>query len=457
MPTRESASQSSRIDAPRPVLKAASREEQSARCSTGARRSDTFDREKKPVMAKRTSPLASGSMTSPVGDVEPNLNRAEELVMQLMALPGRSGEEAVVAEFIRKQLQAAGVARESMVTDNAHKKTPLVGNTGNLILKLPGTLKGPRRMFSAHMDTVPLCAGSQPRREGDFVRSANPATALGADDRSGVAVVLNTALEIIERKLPTPPLTFCWFIQEEIGLYGARCVEQRLLGKPAMCFNYDGGSAAKVTIGATGGYRMAITVRGVASHAGVAPQNGASAIAIASLAIADLQRGGWHGLVEKGSQRGTSNVGVIQGGEATNVVTDLVHLRAEARSHNPKFRERIVREVERAFRNAAKEVKTALGKRGSVEIEGRLDYEAFQIPASDRCVLLAQEAIVSIDREAELAISNGGLDANWLNAHGIPTVTLGSGQMQPHMTSEALNVPEFHDGCRIALRLATRA
>src|SRR5689334_25089677 len=115
--------------------------------------------------------------------MEPNLNRALELVLKLMPIPGRSGEEALVAEFIREQLKKAGLPPDAVITDNAHTKTPIAGNTGNLILKLPGTLKGPRRMLTAHMDTVPLCVGSQPRREGDFVRSANPATALGADDR----------------------------------------------------------------------------------------------------------------------------------------------------------------------------------------------------------------------------------------------------------------------------------
>lgn len=386
---------------------------------------------------------------------EPNLNRALELVLKLMPIPGRSGEEALVAEAIRERLQAAGVEPGAIVVDKAHTKTPLAGNTGNLILKLPGTIKGPRRMLSAHMDTVPLCVGSQPRREGDFIRSANPATALGADDRSGAAVVLNTALEVIERKLPHPPLTFCWFIQEEIGLYGARFADARLLGKPAMCFNYDGGSAGRITIGATGGYRMAIDVRGIASHAGVNPHQGVSAIAIASLAIADLQRGGWHGLVVKGSQRGTSNVGVIAGGDATNVVTDHVQLRVEARSHNPKFRERIVREIEKAFKNAAKEIVSSLKKKGSVTFEGRLDYEAFKLSDKEPCVSVAQSAVAAIDREPELAISNGGLDANWLNQLGIPTVTLGSGQMQPHTVNEALCIPDFQDGCRVALRLAT--
>lgn len=397
-------------------------------------------------MSKKTSELSVS---------EPNLARAFELVMKLMAIPGRSGEENLVAEFIREHLVAAGLPDAIISVDKANSKTPLAGNVGNLIVKLPGTLRAPRRMLSAHMDTVPLCIGSQPKREGDFVRSANPATALGADDRAGAAVVLNTLLEIVERQLPHPPLTFCWFIQEEIGLYGARFVEAKSLGKPAMCFNFDGGSATKVTVGATGGYRMAIDIRGLASHAGVSPENGVSAIAIASLAIADLHRNGWHGLVVKGSQRGTSNFGVIQGGDATNVVTDHVQIRVEARSHNPKFRERIVREIEKAFKSAVKEVVNARKQRGSVSIDGRLDYEAFKLDTSHPCVALAERAIVSLDREPELAISNGGLDANWLNANGIPTVTLGSGQMNPHTTSEMLNIPQFEDGCRIALRLAT--
>ena len=122
------------------------------------------------------------------------------------------------------------------------------------------------------------------------------------------------------------------------------------LGKPKLAFNFDGGSPAKLTIGATGGYRMTIDIDGLASHAGGRPAEGVSAIAIASLAIADLVKNGWHGQIEKGRHVGTSNVGVIHGGEATNVVTDHVHIRAEARSHDPKFRERIVKEIESRVR-----------------------------------------------------------------------------------------------------------
>ncbi len=81
-------------------------------------------------------------------------------------------------------------------------------------------------MLSAHMDTVPICVGSKPVREGDFVRSADPKTGLGGDESSGCAVVLSNPWKFCSKKLPHPPLTFGWFIQEEIGLHGARFLKQ---------------------------------------------------------------------------------------------------------------------------------------------------------------------------------------------------------------------------------------
>jgi len=406
-------------------------------------------------MSKRKSSASAESAAAASSATEPDLARAQQLVLEMMAISAKSGEEAIVAKYIRELLLAAGAPADAITTDNAHKSALIKGDIGNLIFKLPGTIKGPRRMLSAHMDTVPICIGSQPKVEGKFVRSANPASGLGADDRAGAATILTAAREILERKLPHPPLTFCWFIQEEIGLQGARYVQKSQLGKPAMCFNWDGGASEKITIGATGGYRMVIEIDGLPAHAGICPEKGVSAISIASLAIADLARDGWHGLVLKGKNRGTSNVGFIHGGEATNVVTDRVSLKAEARSHDPKFRGQIIKAFEKAFQNAAKEIKSSEGKRGSVRIDGRLDYEAFLIDSKEPCIQLAEAAVKDVGRQPVQAVSNGGLDANWLNAHGIPTVTLGCGQVNVHTTSEMLDLAAYHDACRIALRLAT--
>ena len=394
--------------------------------------------------------MTASSAHNQVTDAE-----ALQLVSEMMAIPGRSGEEAIIMGFIRGKLSEAGVPLAALTMDDLHHRTPRGGDIGNLILKLPGTVRGPRRMLVAHVDTVPICLGSRPVRKGKRIVSADRATGLGADNRAGAAVLLSTALAILRGGIDHAPLTLLWTVQEEIGLHGARFVKLGLLGRPRLAFNFDGGSPAKITLGATGGYRMTIDIRGLASHAGGAPAEGVSAIAIASLAIADLVRGGWHGAVEMDGHTGSSNVGVIRGGEATNVVTDHVQLRAEARSHEPKFRQRIVKQIQRAFERAARQVRNTAGRHGSVEIDGRLDYESFRLPRDEACVVAAIAAVEAEGREPELAISNGGLDANWLTARGIPTVTLGCGQRNIHTAREELDIADFHLARRIALRLAT--
>ncbi|MGB0387430.1 MAG: M20/M25/M40 family metallo-hydrolase [Ardenticatenaceae bacterium] len=386
---------------------------------------------------------------------EPNLERAVDIVMRMMAIPGKTGEEGRVATFIREQLRAAGAPAEAIQTDDANLRTPVRSDTGNLILKLPGTKPGARRLLSAHMDTVPICVGSEPIIKGRTVHSASPTTGLGADDRAGATVILSAALEILERKLPHPPLTFCWFIQEETGLQGARQVSTSFLGNPGLAFNWDGGLPVKLSIGATGAYRIKVAIEGLASHAGGAPEAGVSAIAIAARAIADLDRNGWHGKVQKNGKEGTSNVGFIHGGEATNVVTDHVTLRAEARSHDPDFRKQILSEIESAFHVAVSEVKNVDGVQGKVTIDSHLAYESFQLSTDEPSVLAAEAAARAIGHTPIHAVVNGGLDANWLVVHGIPSVTLGCGQRLPHTVNETLELDDFETACRIALRLAT--
>jgi tripeptide aminopeptidase len=268
-------------------------------------------------------------------------------------------------------------------------------------------------------------------------------------------VVLNTALQLLRDGVPHPPLTFLWTVQEEIGLQGARYADLGRLGRPRLAFNWDGGEAVKLTIGAAGGYRLQLAVEGRASHAGGAPEQGISAAVIASLAIADLYQGGWHGLIRKPAGSGTSNVGVISGGIATNVVPDRILVQAEARSHDASFRRQIVRQIEQAFRRAAKSVRNLAGDSGRVKIDGRLDYEAFCLTAEHPCVRIAADAIRACGQAPELAVANGGLDANWMTARGVPTVSLGCGQLNQHTVDESLDVEQFQLACRIALRLAT--
>lgn len=379
---------------------------------------------------------------------------AIQRVMDLIAIPGGSCDEGRISDFISQTLLDAGVPKSAISSDTAHRKSPAGGTTGNLIVKLKGTMRGPRRLLMAHMDTVPLAVDSKPVRKGDTIRPASRSTALGGDNRAGCAVVLTAVLELLRSNLPYPPLTLLFTVQEEIGLRGARFLTAGKLGKPELCFNWDGRDPASLIIGAVGATNLEIQIAGVASHAGAHPENGVNAAVVASLALADLQNNGWHGLVEKGRNRGASNIGVIRGGAATNVVMPEVAIEAEARSHQSSFRKRIVREFRKAFEKATKSMQNVAGERATLSFEEDTRYEAFAIPKSSTCVKSAKAAVESLGLEADIRDCDGGLDANWMSAHGFPAVTLGCGQHDIHTVDETLNIPQYLQACEIGVKLA---
>jgi tripeptide aminopeptidase len=376
--------------------------------------------------------------------------------LELTAIEGPSGRERNVMTKLISMLTEAGVDPCHFHFDDANTRTRIGGEVGNLIVSLPGTIAGPTTLLSAHTDTVPICVGSKPVIDGEEIRSEDPATGLGADDRSGCVAIATAVIELLKSGLPHRPVKLLFCIQEEIGLHGARYLNRETLGHVDRAFNFDGGTVEKLTCGAIGGERIFITIRGIAAHAGVAPQNGVSAIVIASQAIAALHEGGWLGRVDKpGLGVGSANIGVFTGGDATNVVTPLVTLKAEARSHDPAMRQRIVAEMESAFRDAAHRVTNHSGQTGCVEFESRVEYEAFALPEDDPSVAIGEAAVRAVGREPYRSISDGGLDANWLFRHGIRAVTLGSGQKNIHTTDERLSIPDFLDCCRVSLYLIT--
>src|SRR5262249_13169421 len=158
-------------------------------------------------------------------------------------------------------------------------------------------------------------------------------TALGGDNRTGVACLVTLAATLLERRLPHPPLTLLFTVREESGLWGARHVDRAALGGPAHGFNVDGGVPSEITAGAVGADRWEVEVQGRAAHAGAHPERGVSATLVVSLALAEVYRGGWFGKVRRDGHEGTSNVGSVgdstgrSAGEATNVVTDYALVR----------------------------------------------------------------------------------------------------------------------------------
>jgi tripeptide aminopeptidase len=408
-------------------------------------------------MLMATTPLISSSGVNLNFDVTKALSR----LMRFLAVPGVTGDEKAIGQAVVEALIQAKVSRRAISFDDANERIPLPTETGNLIVTLPGTRPGPRRMFMTHLDTVPLCAGARPVRKGNRIVAAGP-TALGGDNRTGVACLVTLASTLIEQGLSHPPLTLLFTVREESGLWGARFVAPSDLGNPTEAYNVDGRSASEITVGAVGAERWQVEIFGRASHAGVHPEQGISASMVAALAMTQIHRDGWFGKIQRSGGRGTSNVGVLGGkdgqsaGEATNVVTDYAFIKGESRSHDLRFVKKITAAYREAFLGAASEVRDDRGRGAKVRFQSRLEYHPFRLAGSSPVVRHAQSAAKMVGLKPSLRIGNGGLDANWMVRHGIPTITFGAGQNNIHAVGEYVDLREFANACRLATALAVQ-
>ena len=135
-------------------------------------------------------------------------------------------------------------------------------------------------------------------------------------------------------------------------------------------------------------------------------------------------------------------------------MTDRVTVRGESRSHHAALLERITAAWRTAFERSAAAVRNHEGVAGRVIFRARRDYDAFGLDRRSPVIAEATRAARELGLTPRLHRADGGLDANMLNAKGIPTVTLGAGQHAPHTVDEYVELGEFIDGCRLVLRLA---
>jgi len=375
------------------------------------------------------------------------------LVKKLIAIDGVSGEEAEVAAYIEEIARCAGVKKTWITRDSAHKRSPAGGDCGNLIITLPGTLKKSRIMCSAHIDTVEIARGSVPAVRGNYIIPKGD-TALGADNRAGVAVLLCALISVMKNGIPHPPLTFLFTVQEEIGLFGARYAAVSKFKNPSCCYNVDGDSPRRIVLRAPSSSVFYAAVKGKAAHAGQHPDAGISAALILAKALTEIERRGIFGHIErKGRKTATSNIGTVSGGTASNVVMDVLELKGEARSYSQPLLDRIVSVYRTSLEKAARSVKNRDGESGSVEFSEEQIYTTFSIPAGSPQVKRLVSVLEKLDMVPEYPEIFGGLDANWLSAFSIPTVTIGAGGRNPHTKGERLYIPDFLNACRVILRL----
>jgi tripeptide aminopeptidase len=384
---------------------------------------------------------------------------AEAHLMRFLAVEGVTGQEAAIGEAVIDALTKVGVPRSAIRFDDVHKRIPVPTQTGNLIVDLPGTKAGPRLLFATHLDTVPLCAGAKPRKEGRRVVS-DGTTALGGDNRTGCGVLVALAETLIKHALPHPPITLLFTVREESGLHGARELDPKDLNHPVLCINVDSQRPADLIIGAVGQENWEVEIVGKAAHAGLAPEKGISATLVGALALADSRATGWFGKVEKPAGKGTSNVGIFGGregkaaGDATNVVTDYVYIKGEARSEGSTFAADIARAFGECFARAKAAVTDSDGNTAEVKFTQTAAYPPFRLAEDSPAVTRAVKAMKALGITPNLIFSAGGLDANWLDKRGIPTVTIGAGQREVHTVKEYIELDEYDEGCRLAVMAA---
>jgi tripeptide aminopeptidase len=389
-----------------------------------------------------------------------DVKSAEDHLMRFLKVEGLPGQEKAIGEVVIGELKKVGVPDSAIRFDTVNKRIPVPTQTGNLFVHLPGTRKGPRLLFISHLDTVTLCAGAKPKREGQRIVS-DGTTALGGDNRTGCAVLVTLVETLLKHKLPHPPLSLLFAVREESGIQGCRYLDPADLNGATMGFNFDSRLVGDVISGAVGQEYWDVDIHGKAAHAGLAPEKGISAMLVAAVALTEARRAGWFGKVVKPEGKGTSNAGVFGGkngkaaGDATNVVTDYVHIKGEARSPDLAFAHTITEGFREAFKKAQAEIKDADGAAAEVKFEASHAYPPFNLASDAPVVKHAMRAAESIGLKPTAVFSNGGLDANWLVKHGLPTVTFGAGQNEVHTVKEYVDLSEFANGCRVAVAVAT--
>lgn len=379
-------------------------------------------------------------------------------LMALLPIEGAPGEEAKVAAALRAHLVEIGVHPENIQYDQAYAQSEYGGQVGNLIVQIDGNQPAPRLMFSTHMDTVPDAVGCKPRRDVTTNRIVNdaPGRALGGDNRLGCAILLALARQLVPLAGEHAPVTLVFFIQEEVGLVGARGLDLSLLGTPlpAMCINLDGGPVHELVTAVTGTERFTIDISGIPAHAG-RPEGGVSAAVVMSLALAELQQGGWHGRIQRNAGRGSANVGIVKGGQGSNVVMPALHILAEARSHDPEFRRQIIDTWKSAFTRAAEMTNNASGQTGTVTFGPGPTYEAFALDDDEPVVQLTVGTAKQCGFDLQTVTNDGGMDACWIVRHGIPAVTVAVGQRQVHTADEWIHLDDFEKALRLVVAIGT--
>lgn len=352
-----------------------------------------------------------------------------DLFVRLVETPSPSEHERAVADLVLDHVRASGF---DPVEDDSAPKTR--AGSGNIHVVVEGRGEGTPILVAAHLDTVAVDGPVRAVVEAGVVRSEGE-TILGADDKCAVAILLMLLREL-GRVAPPGRVEVVFTTCEEVGLRGAKAFG--LAGARAHAgFVFDSsGPLGEVITAAPAQRTIVAEFHGVAAHAGIAPEQGRSAIAAAGRAIAHMALG----LID---EQTTANIGVIDGGVAINIVPEWCTVRGEARSRDDERLSRQVAHMLDAFTLGANEV--------GVDVTTTVvdEYRSFSLASEALPVRIACEALRQVGIEPRVAATGGGSDVNVFNEKGLPSVNLSVGMEKVHTHDEYMPVERLEQACEV--------
>jgi len=370
-----------------------------------------------------------------------NRKRLAETFKFLVQIDSVSKEEAVIANEIKKILESLGA--ETFMDDAGDK---IGGNSGNLIAKFKGNTQAPPLLLNAHMDTVEPGRGVEAVLEnGTF--TSNGTTILGADDKSAIAILLETLNILKENDLRHGPLELVFTVCEEIGLQGAKHLDLSTVSA-TYGFALDATDTEGIVTRAPSANHLEFTIHGKDAHAGASPEKGINAISLASKAIAKLELG-------RIDQESTCNIGIIEGGIATNIVPNLVKVKGEVRSHDEEKLNNITNEIVYSFNEVIENHKKINfnDELPCVEVNIKKDFPRTHIPDDHPLIKLATQAAENLGRKMKTKTTGGGADANIFFEKGIFTGVLGTGMRDMHTVRESIKLEDMVSTAELLLEI----
>ncbi len=359
--------------------------------------------------------------------------------MELVQVDCPTLGERQIGDLLTKRLMELGCTVEE---DDAGKK--LGGTCGNLIALFPGNVKdAPTILLAAHMDCVEPCRGVKPRRDGDRIVS-DGTTILGADDKAGVVAILETLRVLKEKNIPHGDVQIVLAVAEEGGVNGSKNLAKDKLRAD---FGYaldSSGRPGKIIVRAPGNYKINVKVHGKTAHAGLAPETGVNAIVAAAQMIVKLPQG-------RIDEETTCNIGVCNGGRATNIVPDLVEIRCEARSRDQKKLDDLTEKICNVFRD------NAADQHVQVDVDVVKSYGPYVLDENSRQVQLAVKAAQALGLKTEITGTGGGSDANSYNGYGVPCTVLAVGMQKAHTTEEFILEEDLYAAAQWVLTILSSA